>query len=491
MGTAALYALAAFMETSIGIWIFGQVFPKRKRMEKKHVFGEWLLFAFITACAYSFPNTFWGIANKQKHVRNLILVHLILVLFFVIIGLLRKQNRAKENAVAKGILFGGIVVCMTAQYWTSYQAYSMNLIGNIFPVFYTWVFYECSFVQSYLWEFTYATNLGMFKNIYMTYVGVFGHKSFEDFFYWPRSHTSSEALYIIIIYCLIILVNRYIPLKNALSQILNKNKKVLFIFTFSEWFLLFLITENGMGTIKKNNLTFSLLIALIIVFCLTLLYIKSIMRNSFIEKKLFEVRNKIIARQYHELNTVYEQYRCAIHDEKHMLLYLQECLNQNEIDTAKKFLNSYNNEINKNRTHSWTGITNLDFLLNIKKTQIDESSIKFHLDCQIEVINLEDADFVVLLGNLLDNAIEAAEKCEIEDREIYLSLKNINNMTFFKLRNSCMTKPNHNNFRFFTSKENPDDHGWGIESVKHIVNKYHGEISFHYDNAFFEVTIFI
>ena len=51
MSKVLLYGIAAFMETSIGIWIFGQVFPKRKRMEKKHVFGEWLLFAFITACA--------------------------------------------------------------------------------------------------------------------------------------------------------------------------------------------------------------------------------------------------------------------------------------------------------------------------------------------------------------------------------------------------------------------------------------------------------
>ena len=82
MGKLALYALAVFMETSIGIWIFGQVFPKRERMEKRHVFGEWLLFAVITLCAYSFPRLFWGIANEQNYVRYLILVHLILVLVY-------------------------------------------------------------------------------------------------------------------------------------------------------------------------------------------------------------------------------------------------------------------------------------------------------------------------------------------------------------------------------------------------------------------------
>ena len=66
MGKVILYGIAAFMETGIGIWIFGQAFPKREHMEKRHVFGEWLLFAIMTACAYSFPNTFCGIANERN-----------------------------------------------------------------------------------------------------------------------------------------------------------------------------------------------------------------------------------------------------------------------------------------------------------------------------------------------------------------------------------------------------------------------------------------
>lgn len=359
------------------------------------------------------------------------------------------------------------------------------------PYYFYGLFINVSFVQAYLWEFTYTTNLGLLKNIYITFTGVFEQTWFEDYFYWPRSHTYKEAIYLIIICFLVLLINKYIPLKDIISQILHKNKKALFIFMFAEWALLFIITENGMGQIGTGNLTASLIVALVVIFCLLLLYIRSIIKITSTEKKLYDMRTHAIERQYHELNIAYEKYRCVVHDEKNMLFYLLECLEQNEPEKAKEFLISYQGKLNRNGKQTWTGISTLDFLLNIKKQQMDTAAIKFHLDCQIDSIYLEDGDFVSMFGNLLDNAIEAAMKCEKEQREIYLSLKNINEMLYFKIKNSCTARPTQKNHRFLTSKKDEKEHGWGIESVKFIVAKYNGDISFSYDGNFFEVKIII
>ncbi len=491
MGKLALYALAAFMETTIGIWIFGQVFPKREHLEKRHVFGEWLLFAVITLCAYSFPRLFWGIANEQNYVRNLILVHLILVLVYGVTGLLRKQDKTIRNAIVKGLLFGGMIVCMTAQFWNSYHSFSMAIAGYIFPVFFLWAFYKCTFVQAYLWEFAYTTNLGMLKIIYITYVGVLGQNSFEDFFNWPRSHTYIEVIYLLIIYIILLIINKYVPLEDFAAHILKKKKIYLFVFTLIEWHIFYIIINYGLGKIRTNNLTISLIATLFIIFVLTILYIRSIIRITNSEKQFLDMRNAAIERQYYELNAVYEQHRCAVHDEKHMLLYLQECLNQGDLERAKNFLSNYQGEVNKNAVPIWTGITNLDFLLNIKKPQMDRAAISFHLDCQMERILLEETDFVVILGNLFDNAIEAAEKCEEGQREIYLQLKNRNEMFYLVMRNSCKSQPRQKGSRFLTTKKNADEHGWGIESVKHVVEKYQGSISFQYKDNYFEVKIMI
>lgn len=491
MGKVILYAIAAFMETGIGIWIFGQAFPKRECMEKRHVFGEWLLFAVMTACAYSFPNTFWGIANEQKYIRNLIILHLIIVLVYVITCLHRKQKKTKESAIIQRLLFAGMIVCVTAQFWNSYHSFSMAIAGYVYPVLFLWAFYKCSFIQAYLWEFTYCTNLGIIKTLYITYIGTFKQHSFEEFFEWPRHHTYIEVIFLLFIYCILLIINKYCPLKNFLFKLLSQNKLALFIFTFVEWRIFYVVINFGLGKVKEKNLMLSLFATIIIIFILILLYVRSMIKMSNAEKNFFYMRNQTIERQYHELNIAYEKYRCVIHDEKNMLLYLQECLEQNEIEKAKQFLNDYQGKLNGNGKQTWTGISTLDFLLNIKKQQMDMIAINFSLDCQIEKIQIKDTDFVALLGNLLDNAIEAVAKCPKEKRKIYLVLKNINDMFYLKLKNSCTGKPIQQNFKFLTNKKNKEDHGWGIESVKYIAQKYNGNISFQYSDNFFEVIVMI
>ena len=104
---------------------------------------------------------------------------------------------------------------------------------------------------------------------------------------------------------------------------------------------------------------------------------------------------------------------------------------------------------------------------------------------------MEFADFIVALGNLLDNAIEAAEQCQKENRKIWMSIQNINEMFLMTLKNTCETEPIEKNNKFVTHKKNADRHGLGVESVRRIMEKYQGEISFEYENGFFEVSIII
>ena len=59
---------------------------------------------------------------------------------------------------------------------------------------------------------------------------------------------------------------------------------------------------------------------------------------------------------------------------------------------------------------------------------MDTVNIEFSLDAKVSEIPMEDADFIVALGNLLDNAIEAAEQCQKENRKIWMSIQNINEM---------------------------------------------------------------
>ena len=84
---------------------------------------------------------------------------------------------------------------------------------------------------------------------------------------------------------------------------------------------------------------------------------------------------------------------------------------------------------------------------------MEEKNIFFKVDSKIEKIPMKDIDFVVLLGNLLDNAIEAAEKCEEGKGKITCIFRNINDMFIFKVKNTSIYKPYEKNTKFYTSKK--------------------------------------
>ena len=106
-------------------------------------------------------------------------------------------------------------------------------------------------------------------------------------------------------------------------------------------------------------------------------------------------------------------------------------------------------------------------------------------------IPLQDAELGVILGNLFDNAIEAAKKSEQFKRRIFLKICNLNEMFLLHLFNSNTQMQVIVDDRFVTAKEDKYAHGLGVESVKRIVEKYNGDISFQYDDEHFEVDILI
>lgn len=135
-----LYGLAAFLETGIGVWIFGQIFRERERMEKRHYFSEWMVFLWITLCSWSLPKLLFVIEDKKKYIQTLILLHLTILLLYIGYKTWKKQWGQKEEVWIKALLFVGVSVFVGWQYWCAFQSYSAALFGNIFPVFFCGLF---------------------------------------------------------------------------------------------------------------------------------------------------------------------------------------------------------------------------------------------------------------------------------------------------------------------------------------------------------------
>lgn len=475
MDKMVLNTIASFLETGIGIWIFGKVFPKRETYGRAQsvVMYVWC----ISTLLFFYLNFI-----KRKWRTTYILCCLMFLLGHFILQRLGK----KQNTLLFFCLTAMVFLLLARNSWYGYLTNGIDLFGGLFPPLLFFSVYQCSFLQAYLWGFFYYSSLGLLKLMYFVYA------SETQGLVWynhTRLYTYESIGYKFLILGFVLLLIRFFPLKELLRRLLSKCKRWIFFVSGMIWVFTYHMTGLGEDWFDIREMTIMLGVTICLIVAFLLLLSKSFIQEEKAEKMMIEMRNAAIEKQYEEIHRAYEQKRRFVHDQKHMVQYLEECLSRGEIQKAETFLSQYKERAEKTAPKTWTGISTLDFILNIKSRAMEQAGIEFKFEAALDEILIEESDFVVLMGNLFDNAIEAAEKCRADHRNISLSLKTVNRMLLIRMENSSQELPNEKQGRFITVKNDTENHGCGIESIKYITEKYGGEISFVYNQSIFRVSI--
>ena len=129
-------------------------------------------------------------------------------------------------------------------------------------------------------------------------------------------------------------------------------------------------------------------------------------------------------------------------------------------------------------------------LLNTKYQTAHQKGINFDIKWNFPYVHIEDFSIITILGNLIDNAITASEKCE--NGWISLSLTQVDSYLEIHIKNNHMETIREKNGEFLTSKENDKSlHGLGIKNIRSTVNQLNGQIEIAYTNTEFDVTILV
>ncbi len=123
----------------------------------------------------------------------------------------------------------------------------------------------------------------------------------------------------------------------------------------------------------------------------------------------------------------------------------------------------------------------LDVVIDKYVTECKINEITFDFDIKNNNLShIESYDIVAILGNLLDNAVEAAKGSE--KKLVSLETDFRNNFSVVIISNSCDTNPLPSGSELpKTTKRNKRLHGFGLKSVKKTVKNYNGDIAFEYD----------
>ena len=132
-----------------------------------------------------------------------------------------------------------------------------------------------------------------------------------------------------------------------------------------------------------------------------------------------------------------------------------------------------------------------NFIGRKKKAMMNHISFDIEIDPETDFSFIDDIDLISIVGNLLDNAYEAAEKDKNRGYiRFYAYTKNQNHFLVLNILNSFKESPILTKNGYKTSKGNSQNHGIGIHTVEQIVRNHDGKMQIVVENKEFRVTLF-
>jgi len=193
-----------------------------------------------------------------------------------------------------------------------------------------------------------------------------------------------------------------------------------------------------------------------------------------------------ISRQYTEMRQIW-------HDFQNHLLTIQALNESGDREGADRYVKDLNESILKNQLAAKTGCTPVDLLL-YKKQQLArelETNLRLTIQCRLGDMKFAAYDLCSVLGNLLDNALEACAELPLEERCVELELKQQQGMLLISCKNPYAGERKGDNGKFTSTKEEKVGHGIGLSSVRQVCKKYQGTMEIHTEQQVFQVHLLL
>lgn len=203
--------------------------------------------------------------------------------------------------------------------------------------------------------------------------------------------------------------------------------------------------------------------------------------------KLLRQQIQLESDKANALYDVYLQQRHLTHDFSNQLSTIAGLIEQGNVQSALELIRSSSAEIHTNTLVVNTGNPMIDTLLSQKYSEAQKKMIPviFSL-CDLSGCPISSRDLLVVLGNLVDNAIEASEK--IDDPCIQIKLQRTDQDFVLSVRNRTMPGATIPNNQIPPSTKQGAGHGIGLKNVVAILQKYHAEYTFSAKHGWFQFT---
>ena len=230
---------------------------------------------------------------------------------------------------------------------------------------------------------------------------------------------------------------------------------------------------NGRGGVRINMIMVILSILSLLVIIVYLLY--RTMDKAY-ERQIAVYQNKLLKNQIDEVHNIYLTMRGWRHDYHNHMQSVKAYLAMDNLEEARAYLDRLEQDLDDIDLLFNTGNINADAILNSKISLAIKKGIQVDYKATVpKELSVSDIDLCVVIGNLIDNAVEACEKVEAEKRFIRLYIGILRRQLYLSVSNATNEVVRKFDEEYITTKRG--NHGHGLKRINNIVDKYDGYIN--------------
>jgi len=388
---------------------------------------------------------------------------LLLALFYL------KGKRSNKQFVFAGILGGLVAVVLSVCPLSQLQ---MVYLEIVLLIVLARLFLRIEIRNSVLLVLLYeiAIWLGAFI------VGVLCSVCFQSEIYMNQAHLYGQlpAWFVHILFLMIVI---YVVKKDDIGA--GKIFRIASVTAIIEMFATVTISGMELSYIPTDTIYMWLIFSVVLLMNVLFLYIIYQRKTEQELVKLKEEQARLLEKDYNTLNRAYEINAKLFHDFHNHIGALQQMLSNEKYAEATDYLNALQEPIKGMAATVWTGDDAVDYLINSKLAIASECGIAFHAEIEFpHNTNIQGVDLCAILGNLIDNALDATKKNEKEqDRTISLTIRRIHQMIVIKVENPYTVPIEQKETgELQTTKQQNGLHGFGLKSAKTAAEKYDGMV---------------
>lgn len=218
------------------------------------------------------------------------------------------------------------------------------------------------------------------------------------------------------------------------------------------------------------------------------------MNQSYLNLRLQQQKEQADRSYYETLQEQYDGQRVMIHDIRHHLAVIKEMAREQSGAVVEEYITETEQLPALQRRIQYCKDPILNTLLIRYHDLCQQQGISFSVDIRKFAIDeMDSTDITSLFGNLLENALEAAQGAQNPFLEISLDIRELQNVRVLTIVNSCNEIPEILGTSFISRKRHEEQHGIGLLSVRRIIKKYKGNIEQYFvndDNTFHTIIVF-